>query len=78
MWLNFGKFGDFLIVTDQDTANQLRLTRGAAKALCRFLMAELNCVSAILRRPDEKTGELIDEDLFKVDGALKEYRDKNN
>lgn len=46
MKLNFGKFGTNFVIINESTGVQLEIERGAAKALARFLMIELNITKA--------------------------------
>lgn len=69
MHLSFQKDGDLLVIVDRDAVYQLRLTKGAARAVCRFLMKELNVISAVM----SENGKTYD--LFQIDKELREYRE---
>lgn len=61
----FGRNGPYYVIIDRDRGHQLELDRGAAKAVARFLMQELNVTEARLA-----TGE----DVFEKDEKLKTAR----
>lgn len=46
MNLIFGKNGTHFTITDSKTGFTINIERGAAKALARFLMVELNIIKA--------------------------------
>lgn len=68
MHINFGRFNGNYLIIDTKTAQTIELTKGAAKAVCRFLMKELNVINAQYC----ENGEIFD--LFKVDNELRELK----
>lgn len=70
--IEFGRFGEFFVIINRNTASQMQLTRKEAKATARFLMKELNIVSATLKRINEN-GETVFEEIFEKDKELLEW-----
>lgn len=73
MKIEFGESGANYVLIDRDRQITLELDRGAAKAVCRFLMKKLNIISAKLKTKDLQ-GNIIYEEIFEKDPELNEYR----
>lgn len=71
MDLQFGKFGQEIIISQNSTAQRISMSRGAAKALARFILKELN----VTKCEFSENGKIID--LFNVDKEMKEWKNEH-
>lgn len=69
MDIQCGKFGQEIIISQNSTAQRINLTRGAAKAVARFLLKELNVVKCEFN----ENGKIFD--LLNVDKEMREWKE---